>query len=352
LRLELADFFSLDREDRFFVKNLETVQGDERDAIILSVGYGKAANGELPHRFGPLTQDAGYRRLNVAVTRAKRRMCLISSFAHHDVDLNRSGSRGVQLLKAYLEYAGSGGARMSEVESAGRVELNAFEADVRDALTAAGIVTRPQYGASRYRIDLVAMHPQRVGRPVLAIECDGASYHSSATARDRDRLRQAHLQKLGWQFHRVWSTDWFYRRDEEIGRAVAAWEEAARRADVLDADGGSGSGRGGAAAGGERIESGRRTANESALERDAQQLRVLAAATRPSTCPFIPDRATIDEYSDRDLRKLAEWVASDGRLRTDEALIREVFALLPFQRMGGRIRERLERVVTEVRPGR
>src|SRR5581483_2315932 len=94
LRPELADFFSLDREERFFVKNLETVQGDERDAIILSIGYGKSPNGDLPHRFGPLTQDVGYRRLNVAVTRAKRRMCVISSFSHDEIDLDRAAARG------------------------------------------------------------------------------------------------------------------------------------------------------------------------------------------------------------------------------------------------------------------
>src|SRR5262249_47445912 len=91
LRPDLSDFFSLDREERFFVKNLETVQGDERDAIILSIGYGKAVNGDLPHRFGPLTQEVGYRRLNVAVTRAKRRICVISSFSHDEIDLDRSG---------------------------------------------------------------------------------------------------------------------------------------------------------------------------------------------------------------------------------------------------------------------
>lgn len=236
LRPDLADFFSLDREERFFVKNLETVQGDERDAIILSIGYGKTANGDLPHLFGPLTQDVGYRRLNVAITRAKRRMCVISSFSHDEIDLNRSGSRGVQLLKAYLEYAASGGTRLPEVERAREVSLNPFEADVRDALEARGVKIRPQFGVSRYRIDLVAMHPEKPGRPVLAIECDGASYHSSATARDRDRLRQAHLERLGWRFHRIWSTDWFNRREEEIERAIAAYEEAVRRADLSDAD--------------------------------------------------------------------------------------------------------------------
>ena len=327
LRQDLLDFFSLDREERFFVKNLETVQGDERDAIILSIGYGKAANGDLPHRFGPLTQEVGYRRLNVAVTRAKLRMCVISSFSHDEVDLNRSGSRGVQLLKAYLEYAASGGRRMAEEEHAGEVGLNAFEADVRDALEARGIRTRPQFGASRYRIDLVAMHPEKPGRPVLAIECDGASYHSSATARDRDRLRQAHLQRLGWRFHRIWSTDWFYNREQETERSLSAYEEAVRRADLLDAD----------------------AAPKPPLGRAQPTSQAPPVPRQRGPRPLVPTRETIDQYSERELRWIAEWVASDGLLRTDEELIHDIFDTLPFQRMGGRIRERLEAVVEAVR---
>ncbi|HEX5717327.1 MAG TPA: AAA domain-containing protein [Thermoanaerobaculia bacterium] len=328
LRPDLTNFFSLDREERFFVKNLETVQGDERDVIILTIGYGKTANGVLPHRFGPLTQEAGHRRLNVAVTRAKRRMCVISSFSHYDIDLNRSGSRGVQLLKVYLEYATSGGARLPEEEHAGDIGLNAFEADIRDALQAQGIMTRSQFGASRYRIDLVAMHPMKPGRPVLAIECDGASYHSSPTARDRDRLRQAHLQRLGWQFLRIWSTDWFYNREQETERAVAAYEEAVNRADLLDAD----------AAPTTALDSTQLL--QQALRQPAERQRGLR--------PLVPVRETIDHYSDRELREIAEWVASDGQLRTDEEFIREIFDTLPFHRMGGRIRQRLKIIVQEI----
>jgi len=330
-RPDLADFFSLDCEERFFVKNLETVQGDERDAIILSIGYGKTANGDLPHRFGPLTQDVGYRRLNVAITRARRRMCVISSFSHNEIDLNRSGSRGVQLLKAYLEYAASGGTRLPEVERAGEISLNPFEADIRDALEAKGIKTRPQFGASRYRIDLVAMHPKKPGRPVLAIECDGASYHSSATARDRDRLRQAHLQRLGWRFHRIWSIDWFYHREQELERAIAAYEEAVRWADRSDGDTCPGQAPGGA----------------QPMTQAQQQPVVRQRRPRPP----VPARETIDQYSDRELRQIAEWIASDGLLRTDEELIREIFETLPFQRLGNRIRERLKIVVETMRRG-
>lgn len=332
LRPDLSDFFSLDREERFFVKNLETVQGDERDAIILSIGYGKAANGDLPHRFGPLTQDVGYRRLNVAVTRAKRRMCLISSFSHDEIDLNRSGSRGVQLLKAYLEYAAGGGRRLPEEEQAGEVALNPFEADVRDALQARGIKTRPQFGASRYRIDLVAMHPGKPGRPVLAIECDGAAYHSSATARDRDRLRQAHLQRLGWRFHRVWSTDWFYGREPETERALSAYEEAVRWADLSDADAA------------DAVPTPTTSRTEAGPPPSPQPLK-----RQRGPRPLVPVRESIDQYSDPELRQIAEWVASDGLLRTDEELIGEVFDALPFERLGSRIRERLETVARATR---
>ena len=329
-RADLTDFFSLDREERFFVKNLETVQGDERDAIILTIGYGKAANGDLPHRFGPLTHEAGHRRLNVAVTRAKRRMTVVSSFAHHEIDLARSGSKGVQLLKAYLEYAASGGTRLALAEVAGEVPLNPFEADVRDALEAAGIHTRPQFGASRYRIDLVAMHPQKKGRAVLAIECDGATYHSSATARDRDRLRQMHLQRLGWRFHRIWSTDWFFSREAEMARLVAAFGDAVERADEADA-------------GEEREE-----AEEGRPDTIVKQPAVAVMQGSRGPKPSIRRRDSIDSYTNSELRQLAEWVASDGLLRTDDEFVRCMLEELPFNRLGARIRERLEGVVRQM----
>jgi very-short-patch-repair endonuclease len=329
-RSDLAEFFSLDKEERFFVKNLENVQGDERDAIIISVGYGKGPDGDLPHRFGPLTQDVGHRRLNVAVTRARRRLTLVSSFSHHEVDLSRSGSRGVQLLKAYLEYAASGGNRLPHAVTAGEVPLNPFEADVSDALRAKGLTLAPQYGASRYRIDMVAMHPTRHGRPVLAIECDGAAYHSTPTARDRDRLRQQHLMRLGWRFHRIWSTDWFVRREEEIERAVAAFQDAVRRVEITEAEA--------------RPSPIPRAASTSATSRT----ETASSSTRPSRL-LLPKREAITEYSRIELRDLAKWVASDGLLRTDEEWMRDMFELLPFDRLGARIRECLLRSIHDAR---
>jgi hypothetical protein len=169
---------------------------------------------------------------------------------------------------------------------------------------------------------------------VLAIECDGASYHSSATARDRDRLRQAHLMRLGWCFHRIWSTDWFYSREQELERAVAAYEDAVRRADLADADA-----------------DGTGTAPRPAPPPSpgADPRGVPTGVPRRGPRPLVSVRESIDQYSERELRQLAEWVGSDGLLRTVDELVSEMFAVLPFQRMGARIRTRLEAVAQLLR---
>ncbi|HEX2253963.1 MAG TPA: AAA domain-containing protein [Thermoanaerobaculia bacterium] len=334
LHPDLADYFALEREERFFVKNLETVQGDERDAIILSVGYGKLPDGSLPHRFGPLTQEQGHRRLNVAITRARRRMTLASSFSHREVDLNRSGSRGVELLKGYLEYAASGGRRLPLLDTQGTVPPNHFESDVQAALANRGLRLVPQYGASHYRIDLVAMHPEET-RPVLAIECDGATYHSTAPARERDRLRQEHLQRLGWRFHRIWSTDWFFRREEEIDRAVSAYEDAVRACEI----------------GGKRGRSEPPQA-QSTTRSAASSIPLSPPPSARGPAPRLPRHGNISDYSDAHLLELAGWVASDRLLRPDDEMVREIFEQLPFRRLGPRIRQRLQATVRQWNAGR
>ncbi len=213
---DLEAFFDPSVPERFFVKNLERVQGDERDAIIISIGDGKDRAGNLPLHFGPLLSEGGRRRLNVAITRARKKLTVVSSFAHTDIDLSRvrAGS-GIELLRDYLQYAASSGRRLGDGQLT-TVPLNDFEAEIFDALTVRGLKLIPQLGASQFRIDMVAEHPRKPGRFVLAIECDGASYHSSYTARDRDRLRQQQLENLGWRFHRIWSTDWFMRRRRSL----------------------------------------------------------------------------------------------------------------------------------------
>src|SRR5262249_35827426 len=163
-------FFDENREERFFVKNLERVQGDERDAIILSIGYGKNARGDLPYRFGPLLMEGGERRLNVAVTRAKNRVTLVSSFSHRDMDPERSNAEGVKLLRQSLQYVESGGTNLGD-RVLENPALNPFEVDVRDTLARHGLKPIPQYGSSGYWIDFAVQHPTQPGRHVLAIEC-------------------------------------------------------------------------------------------------------------------------------------------------------------------------------------
>jgi very-short-patch-repair endonuclease len=225
---DLEGFFAEDTAEPFFVKNLERVQGDERDAIILSIGYGKHPDGRMRYQWGPLLRDGGERRLNVAATRAKHRLTLVSSFASTDVDPDRVTKAGARLLADYLEYAGSGG---SVAEASGRSELNPFEADVRDRLAACGITVVPQYGVGGYRVDFAATHPDDASRMVLAIETDGASYHESRSVRDRDRLRGEHLQRLGWSFHRLWSTNWFQNPQAEVARLRDAYQRAVAAAE-------------------------------------------------------------------------------------------------------------------------
>ncbi|WP_159944388.1 MULTISPECIES: AAA domain-containing protein [unclassified Nocardiopsis] len=171
---DLAGFFAEDRDERFFVKNLERVQGGERDAIILSLGYGRGSDGRMRHHFGPLNLKGGERRLNVAVTRAKRRMTLVSSFGSRDLDPGRLNAEGAKLLRRYLEFAESEGKDLG-TSLADHPPLNPFEVDVRDRLTAAGLPLVCQYGVAGYRIDFVAAHPERPGQMVLAVEADGAS---------------------------------------------------------------------------------------------------------------------------------------------------------------------------------
>jgi very-short-patch-repair endonuclease len=230
-RRDLDEFFAETHDERFFVKNLERVQGDERDAIILSIGYGKGPDGRMRYRWGPLNTKGGERRLNVAVTRAKSRLTLVSSFTAYDVDPNAIRADGAKMLRAYLEFAASGGEFLGSGLTVGP-ELNPFEIDVRNRLTRAGVPLVAQYGVSGYRIDFAAAHPREPGRMVLAIEADGASYHSAESARDRDRIRQQHLENLGWTFYRIWSTDWFRDPDTEIAKVRLVYDQAVARADT------------------------------------------------------------------------------------------------------------------------
>ena len=226
---DLESFFAEDQPEPFFVKNLERVQGDERDSIILSIGYGKHPDGRMRYHWGPLLRNGGERRLNVAVTRARHRLTLVSSFSSRDVDPDRVTSPGARLLRDYLEYTDSGGETVASGPAPRRSGLSPFEADVAQRLVGLGISVVPRYGVGGYRVDFAAAHPAEPGRMVLAIEADGASYRDSRSTRDRDRLRKEHLERLGWTFHRIWSTNWFHDPESEIAKVQQAYREAVAR---------------------------------------------------------------------------------------------------------------------------
>jgi REase_MTES_1575/AAA domain/Protein of unknown function (DUF4011) len=263
LRLALAgaegvgNFFGEDGAERFFVKNIERVQGDERDAIILSIGYGKTPHGRVLHRFGPLNLEDGERRLNVAITRARRRMTVVSSFTAADLDPTRLKARGAIMLRDFLSYAAEGGSKCAPQaqahpgsegapDGAGHVVapgepralLDPLVADLASRLRAEGLVVHLGYGTSAQRLEVAVEDPQRRGRVVVAVETDGPHYAAMSSTRDRDRLRTEQLRRLGWQHVRVWSTDLFRDPARDVARVRAAVRaaSAANPGDTKPAD--------------------------------------------------------------------------------------------------------------------
>ena len=269
---KLAGLLDEGAAEPFFVKNLERVQGDERDAIVLSVGYGRAADGTAPHRFGPISAEGGERRLNVAITRARRRMVLVSSFSGTELHPGRLHSRGGLLLRDFLLYAGSGGAarrvqsedaapqapaqqtgvvrgpdgRRRRAASSGsvldrpmlppvpEVEVPALVHDLARRLRAEGLVVHPGWGTSKHRLDLAVEDPRRPGSLLVAIETDGPVYGSIESTRDRERLRVEQLRRLGWTHERVWTRDLFRDPGREVVRLTAAVHAASEAASGED----------------------------------------------------------------------------------------------------------------------
>jgi hypothetical protein len=227
---ELRVMLDGDRLHGGFVKNLESVQGDERDIIIFSIGYGRDEAGRFTLQFGPLNKLGGHRRLNVAITRARRRVEVVSSIEASDFvgDLR---SDGVRHLRRYLDFAARSENRLAalgvELGPSGRDSESPFEEEVARVVRSWGYDVVPQVGCADYRIDMAVKHPAQLGRYALGIECDGAMYHSSRVARDRDRLRQEVLARLGWtNLHRIWGLSWYWNRGQEEVRLRRAIERA------------------------------------------------------------------------------------------------------------------------------
>jgi len=213
-RLDLTD-----SSDELFVKSLEKVQGDERDTIVISTTYGPSQpGGAVAMRFGPINQGGGHRRLNVLFTRAKYAIALVTSMESHQIQPTATSSQGVHALKGYLRYVEA--QSLETGHQSGREPDSEFEIVVAEALTCHGYGVDCQVGVANYFIDLTIRHPDKPETYLLGVECDGATYHSARSARDRDKYRQAVLEGLGWKIYRIWSTDWFENPEAETRKLV------------------------------------------------------------------------------------------------------------------------------------
>ncbi|QDU39206.1 hypothetical protein Mal4_35430 [Maioricimonas rarisocia] len=337
VRPEYESHFDTDRAEPLFIKNLENVQGDERDVILMSLGYGFDQHGKFHRRFGPLAREGGERRLNVAVTRAREQIILVSSIRSHDLDVSGLTHVGPKLLKAYLEFAERGvetlGAQR-EVDADAEFD-SPFEQEVYEALRRKGLQVHTQVGCGGYRIDLAIVHPQRPGSYVLGVECDGVAYHSSRTARDRDRLRQEVLENgLGWRIVRVWSTDWIASPHSQVQRVLAAYQQAISTSDDASV--------------------------QQDLASDDVDLAPRYVSRNTGDGPR-PNFSTIEEVPEGYLAgRLQDIARRLGATQRDD-LIRSVARDLGFARTGSRIRQRIDdclrtqiadRVLTEDADGR
>jgi very-short-patch-repair endonuclease len=363
------------------VYNLETVQGHERDVIMLSVGYGPKVAGDrtMSMNFGPLNRSGGERRLNVAVTRAIREVVVFASFDPDMIDITRTQARAVHDLKAYLDFANRGPVALAQETSfsSGRDDFDSiFEERVATQLRAKGWTVQTQVGVSRFRIDLGIVHPDRPGRFLAGIECDGATYHSSPTARDRDRVRHAILTSLGWRLVRLWSTDYFIDPERALERVHMALSDLLS-ADRSEAALGDGAGdpnedtdAPAAAADLAELEddfaglpdSEDTVSDETVVKSTQETLPHLEVAVRASEQPLVPTSSTeglvdIQPAADASLRQFADQFYDDAYLAQLRPLCLEiidrvgpiVFAHLAeriarahgFQRTGSEIKKRV-----------
>lgn len=345
---EVEGFFQAHPSEPFFVKNLENVQGDERDVIFISVGYGPTVpGGRVPMRFGPLGTEGGERRLNVLISRAKQRCEVFASISDEDIEPDFAQTRkGVFAFKMFMHFARTG--RMTMAESTGRDHDSVFEEQVAKGLQARGYQIHRQVGLAGFFIDLAVADAQRPGRYLLGIECDGASYHGARSARDRDRLRQSVLESHGWNIHRIWSTDWFQRPKEQLDLVIARIESAKAEHDA-EAEG-------------------RRAARAVPVEfqfverDDVTEIGFVANDDQPAPVQQYEEAVVerpshlVCELHDAPtgiLSSLADGVvAVEGPVHVDEVVnrIRDAWGL---KRAGGRIQEAVERAIQiSVRVGR
>lgn len=328
-----AEFFSPGKPEPFFIKNLENIQGDERDVIFISVGYARDKSGSLAMSFGPLSLEGGERRLNVLITRARERCEVYSSITADEINVERGRSRGAAALKSFLRYAETGLLGEGEPSSAG--PENDFARRVAKVIEDHGFEVRHRVGTSGFVIDLAVFEPNAPGRAILGIQCDGPAYQRARWARDRDRLRDSLLRDRGWRLHRLWSPDWFHRPQEEIAKLLAAIEEA-RAAAALPAP-----------------------AKESQPEPDPPPPAPGAEVEPEPSDPVVPvwirdyEQAEFDVPRERAIHEtsrsalkevVARVVEIEGPIHRDE-VVRRVTTLWGLTRTGNRIQESVQAAI-------
>ena len=339
--------FAQDRLEPLFVKNLESVQGDERDIMYFSITYGPDVAGRLSMNFGPMNRDGGERRLNVAITRARWELRVFSTLRPEQIDLSRTQAKGVSELKHFLEFAERGPRAFAELVTGSTGDFESpFEQYVASALQSRGWIVHTQIGASDFRIDLGVVHPDAPGIYVAGIECDGATYHRSATARDRDKLREQVLRDLGWEIQRVWSTDWWIDRDNTLNRLDAQLRTILERSRT------------------KRVAASKLAPSDSPaphgdelLEETHSELAVAPVGGlygRNQTQAPLPTANGVDASQffersyDAELTRLVTGIVQSEGPISDDVLVRRIARLHGWQRTGTRITERVMRIALKV----
>ena len=307
---KFEDYFADDGEEPFFVKNLENVQGDERDVILFSVGYAKGPDGKFLMNFGPLNRSGGERRLNVAVTRAKEQVVVFASCRGAEIDLNRTQAVGAAHLRAFLEYAERGG--VAAAADAAERRRDMFADEVASFLSAHGYAVERDVGCSLFRVDVGVKDPARRDGYLAAIECDGDTYASALTARDRDELRSSVLRSLGWNTVHVWSADWAFDRARGEERLLKELDEIKRAPDGM-------------------------------LPTPKFTPEVTFPRRRSASAAEVP-RTDLDKVSNEDLRKKMSEVERDLGACEPDTLYRETARRFGYKTLSPKARQRLESV--------
>lgn len=353
----LEGYFADAELEPVFVKNLESVQGDERDIMYFSLTYGPTLTRSVSMNFGPLNKQGGERRLNVAITRARQELRVFSSLRAEQLDLSRTQAEGVRDLKHFMEFAERGAQALGEAVfgSLGDFE-SPFEGAVAKALTSKGWRLHSQVGVSAFRIDLGVVDPGAPGSYLAGIECDGATYHRSATARDRDMIREQMLRGLGWKILRIWSTDWWIDADtvvEKIHAQLNVLLEQRQADRVLKSNVVSLHPK--------QEEKSVEARNSSVLDTEySEPLQVLYASVAPENVSLssgiyvevdlnetdfaINPGAFFDEHYTSTLISMIEYVVSREAPLRDDVLARRIARAHGWLRTGGRIQDRVNQL--------